>query len=70
MFMIHNVCILQIFIRPSQARFDGQVELKRSSKALTGWGFNFLRGLVESRGNEHLQGGRELHCVASCISPH
>lgn len=40
MFMIHNVCILQIFISPSQARFNGQV--KRESKALAGWGFSFL----------------------------
>lgn len=36
LWMIHNVCILQIFIRQSPARFNGQVELNRWSVALTG----------------------------------
>lgn len=36
LWMIHNVCILQIFIRQSLARLNGQVELNRQSKALTG----------------------------------
>lgn len=49
LWMIHNVCIVQIFIRQSLARSNGQVELNRQSKALTGEGFNSLWGSVGSR---------------------
>lgn len=60
MFMIHNVCILQIFISPSQARFNGQLKREQGTRRL---GVQFSLRL-SGKSEELTFTGRERHSVA------